>query len=136
METTLKGSPSFAYLDVGLEPGESLIAETDAMTTMAGDLDMKAKLNGGLFSGLAKAILGGESLFINHFTNNTAGVRQMTLAQGLPGDSIAYDLAQGPICLQPGAFIAASEGAELGTRWAGFASGISREGFSQPSHKT
>ena len=48
METTLKGSPSFAYLDVGLEPGESLIAETDAMTTMAGDLDMKAKLNGGL----------------------------------------------------------------------------------------
>lgn len=129
MHCELKGSPSFAYMNVALEPGESIQAEADAMTTMNADLDLKAKLNGGLLRGIAKSVLGGESLFINRFSNTTSAPLQLTLAQGLPGDSVAYDLNQGPVCLQPGAFIAATTDAEMGTRWAGLRSGISREGF-------
>ena len=70
MNVGIKGSPSFAYLDVNLAPGESIIAESDAMATMAADLDLTARFNGGLFSGLCKKFLGNESLFINEFTVN------------------------------------------------------------------
>ena len=69
MKTTIEGAPSFAYLHVDLDPGESIVAESDAMSSMVADLGMKATFNGGFFSGLAKKFLAGESLFINTFTN-------------------------------------------------------------------
>lgn len=130
METTIQGAPTFAYLDVTLDPGETIISESDSMSSMAADLDMRAKFNGGFFGGLAKRFFGGESMFINHFTNNTDGPRRLTLVQGAPGDVCQYDVGQsGPVCLQPGAYISSTPEVNLGLRWAGFASGIGREGF-------
>mgnify|MGYP002761102605 CR=1 FL=1 len=63
METTIKGSPAFGRIEVTLGPTESIVAESDAMANMAGDLDMTARFNGGFFSGLSKKFLGKESLF-------------------------------------------------------------------------
>ena len=79
MQSTIEGAPAFAYINVDLEPGETVIAESNAMSSMAADLDMAAKFNGGFFGGLAKAFLGGESLFVNHFTNNTTGTRRVSI---------------------------------------------------------
>ena len=129
MNTEIKGSPSFAYITVQLEPGESIIAESDAMSSMASDLDMKAKFNGGFFSGLAKKFFGGESLFINYFTNNTSERKQLTLVQGTPGDIHQLSLENTAICLQPGAYICSTQGLKLGLKWAGIASWIAREGL-------
>ncbi len=129
MEANIHGSPSFAYLDIELAPGESVIAESDAMATMSADLDVKARLNGGLFSGLCKKLLGKESLFINEFTNTRGENRRITLAQSNPGDITHMALHSKTICLQPGAYIASTSQIKLGLQWAGFVSGISREGF-------
>jgi uncharacterized protein (TIGR00266 family) len=129
MNVSLKGGPSFAYLHVDLEPGESIIAEADAMASMAADLDMNARFNGGLVSGLLKKFLGGESLFINEFKNNTGQTKRVTLTQGTPGDIREIELNNQSYCLQPGAYVASTPGLSLGVRWAGLVSGISREGF-------
>ena len=129
MKANIQGSPSFAYLDVDLAPGESIITESDAMATMAADLDLKARLNGGLFSGLCKKLLGKESLFINEFTNTRSENRSITLAQSNPGDMTSIDLQGHTLCLQPGTYIASNSRVKLGLRWAGLVSGISREGF-------
>jgi len=51
MNVTLNGAPSFAYLHVDLDPGESILAESDAMSSMAADMDMKPRLNGNFFFG-------------------------------------------------------------------------------------
>ena len=72
MQASIQGGPTFAYIHVDLEPGESVTAESDAMTSMSADLDMQARLNGGLPSALAKKFLGQESFFVNDFTNNTS----------------------------------------------------------------
>ena len=64
MQTKIHGSPSFAYLEVELAPGESIVAESDAMSSMAADLDLQANFNGGFFKGLLRKFLGGESLFV------------------------------------------------------------------------
>jgi len=129
MNTTIEGRPAFAHMHVDLEPGESIIAEADAMASMSADLDMDAKFNGGFFSGLCKKFLGGESLFINVFTNNSVGTRRVTLVQPTPGDMAAIELQGNSLCLQPGAYIASTPGVKLGLRWAGFTSLIAREGL-------
>ena len=129
MQAKIEGAPSFAHIHLDLAPGESVIAESDAMSSMNADLDMKAKLNGGFFSALVKKFLGGESMFINVFTNNSDGNRRVTLTQGTPGDIRQIALKDAAICLQPGAYIASTPGINLGVKWAGLASGIGREGF-------
>lgn len=129
MEATINGGPAFAYIDVNLGPGETIVAESDAMSSMSADLDMIALFNGGLFSGLCKKFLGGESLFVNEFTNNTDGWRRLTLVQPTPGDIRQVELHDESICLQPGAYIASTPGLKLGLRWAGLVSGIAREGL-------
>jgi len=128
MNTTIAGRPSFAHMHVDLDPGESIIAESDAMASMA-DLDLTAKFNGGFFSGLCKKFLGGESLFINEFKNNTTGPRRVTLVQPTPGDMGVIELNGNSLCLQPGAYIASTPGVKLGVKWAGFASFIGQEGL-------
>ena len=129
MNTEIKGAPSFAYIDVELGPGESLVAESDAMASMGAALDMKAKFNGGFFSGIAKKFFGGESLFVNVFENKTSQSQKLTLTQGTPGDIRMVELNNQSICLQPGAYICSTPGLKMGVRWAGFASWIGREGL-------
>ncbi|MBT3380325.1 MAG: TIGR00266 family protein [Lentisphaerae bacterium] len=129
MQSTINGGPAFSYIDVDLEPGESVIAESDAMSSMAADLDMTARFNGGFFSGLLKKFFGGESLFVNEFTNQTNAVRRVTLVQNTPGEVREVQLNGDSICLQPGAYICSTPGLELGVRWAGLVSWIAREGM-------
>lgn len=129
MQTSIQGGPTFAYIHIDLEPGEVITAESDAMSSMAADLDMQARTNGGLFSAFAKGILGGESFFVNDFINNTSETKRVTLVQATPGDVRQIELKGDTFCLQPGAYIASTPGVKLGVQWAGFASGIAREGF-------
>ncbi len=129
MKTEIKGAPSFAYITVQLEPGESITAESDAMVSMDAELDMKAMTNGGFFSAVAKKFFGGESFFVNRFTNNTQKVLHLTLTQGTPGDIRDVGMDGGSICLQPGAYIASTPGLKLGIKWAGIASWLGKEGL-------
>ena len=129
MQTTIHGSPSFAYLDVALAPGESIVAESDAMSSMSAALDMTTGFNGGFVRGLLRKVLGGESLFVNTFTNRTQAPCKITLVQATPGDMREVRLNGGGLCLQPGAFVACTPGMSLGVQWAGFGSLIAREGL-------
>jgi uncharacterized protein (TIGR00266 family) len=129
MESEIIGKPAFAYINVMLAPGESLVAQPDAMSSMDADLDLKARLNGGFFGGLLRKYLGGESLFINHFTNNTGGARRITLVQKTPGDIDCVDLNGDTIYFQPGAYLCSTPGVQLSLKWAGIASFIGGEGL-------
>ncbi len=129
MKTELKGSQAFSYIQVELQPGETIISESDAMSSMDAELDLNAKLNGGFFKGLLRKFLGGESLFINHFTNNTNKPRTMTLVQGTPGEIRLRKMNNDEFYLQPGAFVACSPGVTMSLEWAGFVSFIAREGL-------
>ncbi len=129
MQSAIMGKPSFAYIQIVLDPGEEIIAESDAMSSMAAELDMSAEFNGGFLSGLLKKYLGSESLFVNRFRNNTSEPKTMTLVQAVPGDIQCIDLNGGSFCLQPGAYVASTSGIKLGVRWAGFTSFFAKEGL-------
>lgn len=129
MKAEIVAKPVFSFIHMDLDPGESVVAESDAMASMAADLDMKAKLNGNILSAACKKFLGGESLFVNHFTNNTDQVKRLTITQGTPGDINCIELNDSSLCLQPGAYICSTPDVKLGLKWAGFGSFIGREGL-------
>ncbi len=130
MNIKIEGKPAFAYMVVELEPGETFVAESDAMSSMSAELDMSAKFNGGFFSGLMKKFLGGESLFVNHFTNNTNSTKSLHLTQPTPGDVVIMELdGTKSYCLESGSYIASDSGVKLGLKWAGFGSWIGGEGL-------
>ena len=69
MQLIVHGKPAFGYASVVLEPGEKIITESGAMATMSPNIDLEAKLNGGLIKGILRKYFGSESLFLNTFTN-------------------------------------------------------------------
>jgi len=130
MKTEIQGSPSFSHVHIDLSPGETVIAEAGAMQSMSADVDMKALLNGGFFSAFGKKVFGGESFFINRFSNGSSGPRRVTIAQDVPGEILELQLREGQeLCLQKGAYLASTESVKLKTSWAGFVSWISGEGL-------
>lgn len=129
MKVTIEGKPAFAYVHVDLEQGESIYAESDAMSTMDTALQMKAKFNGGFFSAWMKKWLGKESMFVNEFTNVSGGTQRVTLVQAVPGDILEKQISGEGYNLQPGAYLASTGGVKLGVQWAGFGSWIGGEGL-------
>lgn len=129
MKISIEGKPSFAYINVVLEPGEGIVAESDAMSSMDVGIDMEAKLNGNPLSALAKKFLGRESLIINHFTNTSSVPQKITLVQATPGDIVEKVLNNESYCLQPGAYVASTPGIKIGLQYAGIGSFIGGEGL-------
>lgn len=129
MKLTVEGKPVFAHVIVELDPGESFVAESDAMSSMSSDLDMNATFNGGFFKALLKRFFGGESLFINTFKNNTSKTLNLHLTQPTPGDIAVKELNGESYCIQKGAYVASDASVNLGIKWAGFASFIAGEGL-------
>lgn len=130
MRAEIKGGTAFSYIDIDLSPGDAIVTESDAMSSMDADIALKAIFNGGFFRGLLRKYLGGESLFVSHFKNNTQKNRRLVLVQPTPGEIRCIELGANDVLnLQPGAFLACTEGVTLGLRWAGLVSFIAREGL-------
>jgi uncharacterized protein (TIGR00266 family) len=125
----IRSKPAFASIFVTLNPGDSITAEAGAMTSMDGKLSMHTQFAGGFISGLLKKFFGGESLFVNVFSNATSQPLTVVLNQACIGDIEAFDLNNGEICLQPGAYIAHTPGVNMGVSWAGFSSFFAGEGL-------
>ena len=107
-----------------------MIAEAGAMTSMDGKLTIKTEFSGGFFPALMRSFFGGESLFVNQFTNNTSEPLQLVLTQSVIGDIERIDLRGGKeICFQPGAYIASTPEVKMGVQWAGLKSWFSGEGL-------
>ena len=73
MEAEIRDKPAFANIHVRLQPGESIVAESDAMASMTSDIEMSTRWNGGFFKAILRRVFGGESLFVNEFTTQSGG---------------------------------------------------------------
>jgi uncharacterized protein (TIGR00266 family) len=125
----IRHKPSFAAIFFTLQPGDRITAEAGAMTSMSAKLSMKAQLSGGLVQALLKKFFGGESLFVNEFSNATQQPQELVLSQSTVGDIDAVELKGNEICFQPGAYIAHTTGVHMSVQWAGFSSWFSGEGL-------
>lgn len=130
MQTEIRHKPSFAAVFCTLAPGETIFAETDAMASMSGHIRLRTHLFGGLVHALLRRLFGGESLFINAFNCPGDGrPGELVLSQPVPGDIQEVPLRGTILYVQPGAFIACTQGITLGVGWAGFASWFGGDGL-------
>lgn len=129
MKYEVRYKPAFATVFLTLNPGDAIVAEAGAMASRSAPLTMKTSFSGGLMPGLLKKFLGGESLFVNTFSNQTAQSQELVLTQSTIGDISCIELKGDSICFQPGAYIANTPGVKIGVQWAGFASFFAGEGL-------
>lgn len=121
MNVIEKGRTSFTHLEVELEQNESIVSESGAMASCDSGVQVHSSLKGGLFVSLIRKVLGGESLFINRYTNPLPQRRlKLILSKATPGDIVVRELKGETIYLQPGSFLCATDGVELKLKWAGF----------------
>ena len=128
MHVTLEQGPAFTLGRVALEQGESFRAESGAMVSMSGTVDIQTKMQGGLLAGLARSLLTKESFFQNTLTA-ARGPGEVTLAPSLPGDIRRRDLEGDSIILQSGAYLGSDTRVEIETKWGGAKTFFSREGL-------
>ena len=101
-------------VEVELDPGEAVRAETGAMCYMDDGIEMETGTGGGIFSGL-KRMVTGESFFITSFANAGRGKKRVAFAAPYPGKIIPLDLSRfgGRMLCQKDSFLCAAKGTEI-----------------------
>ncbi|AEA46213.1 TIGR00266 family protein [Archaeoglobus veneficus] len=125
MKHRILSKPSYSLLEVELEDGEEIVAETGAMVYMR-NVELKTEVKGGLLAGLKRSLLGGESFFVNRFISKGKGL--LGLAPPYQGDVIHIPL-NGRIYAQSGAFLASSPDISIDTKWGGARTFFAGEGL-------
>jgi len=128
VQHTIHYQPSYSLLQLLLEEGEAVQAEAGAMVSMTPNVQMQTQARGGILGGLKRAVLGGESFFINTFTSN-GGQGELTLAPTLPGDMMHVPLSGEGMYVQSGSYISSTPGIEVDTKWGGARGFFSGEGL-------
>jgi uncharacterized protein (TIGR00266 family) len=119
--------PAYTLLEVQLEAGERIEAESGAMVYMSPGIEIATKAKGGVLSSLTRGLLGGESFFTNTFTARSKGI--VGLAPPYQGDIAHHRLNGETLFVQNGSYIASSPDLSLDTKWGGAKSFFSREGL-------
>lgn len=120
---------AFPLVQINLENGETIKAESDAMVAMSSAIDVEGKMDGGLLGGLARMVAG-ESFFLQTLTARR-GNGEVLLAPSIPGDIIDVELdGSYSLIVQKDGFLAGSAGLQVSTKMQNLAQGIfSGEGF-------
>jgi uncharacterized protein (TIGR00266 family) len=111
-------------VEIELDPGETVVAEAGTMNWMEDGITFEARMgdgsdrNAGVFGKLlnaGKRMLTGESIFMTHFTNASAGKRRVAFGAPYPGKIVPLDMAAlgGELICQKDAFLCAALGTKI-----------------------
>jgi uncharacterized protein (TIGR00266 family) len=117
MRVSLQGQPSYTVASCILSHGETIHVERGAMTWMSDGLRVSGGVGaGGVGKALMRRQFGQEQLILARYTAEIEGA-YVAVAPATPGDITVIDIRPGSdLRVQAGAFIAASDGVELGIR--------------------
>jgi uncharacterized protein (TIGR00266 family) len=127
MQQEILYSPAYTLAKINLNQGDVIYVEAGAMVSMSDGIAIETKAKGGLLKSLGRAVLGGESFFINTYTAEKNG--EITLAPTLPGDILPIQLSNQTIYVQSGSYLASTNGIEVDTQWGGAKTFFSSEGL-------
>jgi len=112
------------FVEIELDPGETVIAEAGAMVYMEQGITFEVKMgdgstpNQGLMDKLLSAgsrLITGESIFLTHFTNHGYGKGRVAFSAPYPGTIIPVDLKEvrNSLIVQKDGFLCAALGTKL-----------------------
>ncbi|MBW6452010.1 MAG: TIGR00266 family protein [DPANN group archaeon] len=101
-------------VEIALNSGESIRAETGTMLYMNKDIDMETNTGGGLLKGFKRALTG-ENFFITTYTHNGQNKGQIAFGAPYPGKIIKLDLTESnkEFLCQKDSFLCASDKVEI-----------------------
>ena len=112
------------FVEIELDPGETVIAEAGAMMYMEEGVEMETRMGDGsepdkgfagkLWDGLKRKAMG-ETLFMTWFTHQGRGKSHVSFGAPYPGKIIALDLRElgGQFICQKDAFLCAAKGTKV-----------------------
>lgn len=127
MKYEIRSGPSYSLLEVTLEPGQSIVAESGAMSWMSDTVRMSTSTRGGVLSGLGRSVLGGESFFQNTYSAE-GGAGVIGLAPGQPGAVVPHLMGGGELMLEKNAYLASDETVRVNSDFQGLR-GLFNEGL-------
>ncbi|MEA4925039.1 MAG: TIGR00266 family protein [Syntrophomonadaceae bacterium] len=114
------------FVEIGLDPGETIVAEAGAMLFMDSAIASDSTLGDGSgrdagkglmdkVIGAGKRALAGEGLFMSTFTNQGSDKKAVSFAAPYPGKIVPVDLTdcQGQLLCQRDAFLCAAKGVAI-----------------------
>jgi uncharacterized protein (TIGR00266 family) len=139
MQYHIEHGPAFAWLRVGLEPEERIVAEAGAMVRQSTALEVETRLNASrkagffgiivaFFVALVRRFFGGETMFVNEFWGPRGG--EVVLAPKLSGQIMKKTLdGVRTLFVQRGGYLASSVGIDTRVRFGGLRTLFGGEGL-------
>jgi uncharacterized protein (TIGR00266 family) len=139
MQYHVEHGPAFAWLRVGLEPGERIVAEAGAMVRQSTSLEVETRLNAtrrcgalvwliAVFVALLRRFLGGETMFVNEFWGPQGG--EVVLAPKLSGHIQRKTLdGTRTLFVQTGGYLASTPDIDTRLRFGGLRTLFGGEGL-------
>lgn len=97
-------------VEIHLDPGETVFAQTGAMQWMTSDIEMTTNMRGGVLGALRRKVSGGD-MFLAHFSSRTPGGK-VAFGHSFPGRILPIDVGKTPVVCQKRAFLCATEGVD------------------------
>jgi uncharacterized protein (TIGR00266 family) len=130
MKYEIKYKPSYSMLVVNLEQGESITAESGAMTYMEPNIEVHTrKREKSLLGSLGLAIVGRQSFWVNDYIA-TRGQGEAAFVSAPVGDIEMLEISpcQGYV-IQKSAYVASTQDVDLDIKWEGFTKGLFGQGL-------
>jgi len=130
MKYEIKYKPSYSMLVVNLEQGETITAESGAMTYMDPNIEVHTrKREKSLLGSLGLAIVGRQSFWVNDYTA-TRGQGEAAFVSAPVGDIEMLEISpsQGYV-IQKSAYVASTQDVDLDIKWEGFTKGLFGQGL-------
>ena len=130
MKYEIKYRPSYALLVMNLEKGETVTAESGALTYMNPAIEVHTrKREKSLLGSLGLRIIGGQSFWVNDYTA-TEGLGEVSFVAAPVGDIEKLEVKPGQgYIIQKSAYIASTQGIDLDVKWEGFTKGLFGQGL-------
>ena len=128
MNVEIHYRPSYSMGVIRLNGGEGVQVEGGSMVGMSQGMLLETRAAGGILKSLGRALLGGESFFVNTYTAPAQGGEVM-VAPALPGDLVTLDLGGESLLVQSGSYVASESSIQVDTKWSGAKTFFASEGF-------
>lgn len=130
MKFEIKYKPSYAMLVATIDQGETLTAESGAMTYMTPNIEVHTrKREKSLLGSLGLSLIGRQSFWVNDYVV-TSGTGEAGFVAAPVGDIKQLDIAPGSgYVIQKSAYIASTQGIDLDVKWEGFTKGLFGQGL-------
>jgi len=130
LKCDIRYKPSYSMLVVQLNPGETITAESGAMTYMNPNIEVHTRMREkSLLGTIGLKLIGRQSFFVNDYTA-TSAQGEAAFVSAPVGDIEVLEVApnQGYI-VQKAAYIASTQDVDLDVQWQGFTKGLFGQGL-------